>query len=94
MRRLALRKLQRALAVYTLYAERIEDILALLRYVYANTSESIQGVEDIRTMLAHYIACEMEILIKHGEIKELMMDHGEMLGDFLTMFVQRISCEQ
>lgn len=58
----------------------------LLKYVYANTAETIDGAEDIRTMLAHYVGSEMDTLIKYGEIKDLMLDNGEILGDFLKMF--------
>ena len=88
---LALRKLQQVLAIFTLYQERVGDVLSLLQYVYANTTESKTGVEDVRTMLAHYIGCEMETLMKDGQIKDLLSEHDEMLNDFLTMFAQRIS---
>ena len=91
LKQLALKKLQETLAIYTLYPERVEDVLTLLKYVYANTSESDPEQEDIRTMLAHYIGCEMEILVKDGEIKDLFSENEEMLNDFLHMFAQRIS---
>lgn len=88
---LALRKLQQTLAIYTLYPERVGDIIILLKYVYANTIESTPNVEDIRTMLAHYIGCEMDVLVKDGEIKELLANNKDMLSDFLNMFSVRIS---
>lgn len=88
---LALKKLKETLAIYTLYQERVGDILGLLKYVYANTGETKSDSDDIRAMLAHYVGCEMEILLKEGEIKELLSDNEEMLGDFLNMFVSRLS---
>lgn len=91
LKKLARQKLQHTLAIYTLYPERVRDITTLLKYVYANTAETIDGVEDIRTMLAHYVGTEMDTLIKYGEIKDLMLDNGEMLGDFLKMFALNIS---
>lgn len=91
LKKLSLQKLQHTLAIYTLWPERVEDILTLLKYVYANTAESIDGIEDIRTMLAHYIGGEMDVLIRDGEIRDLMLDDAEMLGDFLKMFALRIS---
>ena len=91
LKRLALKKLQQALAIYTLYPSRVEDVLALLRYVYTETAASKRKEEDIRTMLMHYIGTEMEILETHGDIKELLAEDQEMLSDFLAMFAQRIS---
>lgn len=88
---LALQKLQQTLAIFTLYQERVGDIITLLKYVYDNTAESEPNNEDIRTMLAHYIGCEMEILVKEGGIKELLATNAEMLGDFLNMFALRIT---
>ena len=84
-------KLKHTLAIYTLYPERVGDITTLLKYVYANTAETISGTEDIRTMLAHYVGTEMDTLIKYGEIKDLMLGNGDLLGDFLKMFALNIS---
>ena len=91
LKKLALDKLQHTLSIFTLYPERVGDVMALLKYVYANTAETLDGTDDIRTMLAHYIGTEMEVLIKDGEIKDLMLEDGEMLGDFLKMFALRVS---
>ena len=91
LKKLALDKLQHTLSIFTLYPERVGDITALLRYVYANTTETVDGTNDVRTMLAHYIGTEMETLIKDGEIKDLMLEDGEMLSDFLRMFALRVN---
>ena len=91
LKKLCHQKLQHTLAIYTLYPERVGDITTLLKYVYANTAETMNGTEDIRTMLAHYVGTEMETLIKYGEIKDLMLENGELLGDFLRMFASKIS---
>ena len=93
LRTLALLKLHHTLSIFTLFPERVGDIMTLLKYVYMNTAEAVDGNEDIRTMLAHYIGCEMETLTKDGEIKDLMLDNGDMLGDFLKMFALRVSCQ-
>ena len=91
LKKLCYQKLQRTLAIYTLYPERIGDITTLLKYVYANTAETADEKEDIRTMLAHYVGTEMDTLNKYGEIKDLMVENGEILGDFLKMFALNIS---
>ena len=93
LKTLALLKLHRTLSIFTLFRERVGDIITLLKYVYANTAEAVDGNEDTRTMLAHYVGCEIETLIKDGEIKDLMLDNGDMLGDFLKMFALSVSCQ-
>ena len=91
LKALALEELQLTLARYTLYPERTGDIIALLHYIYANTSESVDGVEDLRTLLTAYMGYEMDVLIKDRAFKELMFeDGGALLGDFMGMVEKRI----
>ncbi|CAD6586920.1 MAG: hypothetical protein ASARMPREDX12_002547 [Alectoria sarmentosa] len=49
------------------------------------------GIEDIRTMLAHYVGTEMDTLVKYEEIKDLMLDNGEVFEEFLKNFASNIS---
>ena len=97
LRKLALQKLQHQLAIHTLYIERVGEIMALLRYVYANTGESKSGggsgngEDDVRSVLAHYVGVEMGNLIKEGEIRDFMLEEPEFLGEFLRMFALRIN---
>ncbi|KAI4260287.1 MAG: hypothetical protein L6R42_004144 [Xanthoria sp. 1 TBL-2021] len=88
---LALENLQASLAIFTLYEERTGDIIALLQYVYANTSEPIDGVEDLRTLLTHYMGYEMDTLMKDEEFRDVMpADGGALLDDFMRMVMKRI----
>ncbi|KAL8844421.1 MAG: hypothetical protein Q9176_001331 [Flavoplaca citrina] len=89
---LALENLQTTLAIFTLHEQRTGDIITLLRYVYANTSETSDGVEDLRTLLRDYVGYEMDTLMKDDGFRDLMIaDGGALLGDFLTMVMKRIS---
>ncbi|KAL8924723.1 MAG: hypothetical protein Q9172_002541 [Xanthocarpia lactea] len=92
LRKLALENLQNILAIFTLYEERTGDIITLLRYSYANTSESIWAIEDLRTLLTHYVGYEMDTLMKDEDFRDLMIsDGGALLGDFMKMVMERIS---
>lgn len=92
LKMLALDELHAVLAIFTLYLERTEDIVDLLRYVYANTGEPREGVEDMRTLMTHYVGYEMETLIKDTNFRDLMIeDQGDLLGDFMDMVGKRIS---
>lgn len=88
---LALEALQNTLAIFTLYSERTGDIIELLRYIYGNTGESVFDVEDLRTLITHYIGFEMDTLMGDESFKELMVDDGgPLLGDFMRMVLKRI----
>jgi hypothetical protein len=92
LKTLALEELHRTLAVYNLHRRRTGDIIALLRYVYANTIVSARGGEDLRTLLKDYVGCEMNTLIKDEEFSELMLDDGgALLRDFMKLVVKRLT---
>ena len=91
LKALALDELHGTLQNFDLHAERTGDIIALLRYVYANTGESADEVEDMRTVLKHYVGFEMDILMKNNDFGDLMIeDGGALLRDFMKMVEQRI----
>ena len=100
LRVLALEKLHVTLANYTLYLVRTGDIIALLRYVYANTGKPREGVEDMRTLMTQYVCYEMDVLMEDPEFRNLMIEdrgdltieeRGDLLGDFMKMIAKRIS---
>lgn len=91
LKNLALEELQLSLASYNLNAERTGDIISLLRYIYANTGESVAGVEDLRTLLTAYMGYEMDTLMEDKAFEELMSeDGGALLGDFVKAVKKRI----
>ncbi|KAL8846042.1 MAG: hypothetical protein Q9221_008837 [Calogaya cf. arnoldii] len=92
LKMLALENLQNILAIFTLYGQRTGDIVALLRYVYANTGEPVDSVEDLRTLMTHYMGYEMDTLMKDEEFRMLMVDDGgALLGDFMKMVMKRVN---
>ena len=92
LKMLALDELHATLAIYTLYTKRTSDIINLLHYVYSNTSEPSEGVEDLRTLMTQYMGCEMDILTQDEDFRDLMIeDGGALLSDFMTMVGRRIS---
>ena len=91
LKALALEELQAMLAIFNLHSERTGDIIALLRYVYGNTGKSTEGVEDMRTLMTHYVGYEMDTLMKDDDFRDLMIeDGGALLGDFMKMVGKRI----
>lgn len=90
LKMLALKKLHEALVVYRLFPERIGDITALLKYVYANTGLLEGSIENMKEMLTHYMACEMETILPTKEFKDLLKEDGTLLDDFLQVVGKRI----
>jgi hypothetical protein len=91
LKTLALEELHSTLAIYTLYRCRTGDIIALLRYVYANTRMPDEGGEELRTLVRDYMGYEMSVLMQDEEFKDLMIeDGGAMLADFMEMVAKRI----
>lgn len=91
LKQLALGKLRHTLASFTLYRQRVDDILTLLRYVYAETARNGFGKEDMRSMLMFYVSTEMDFFEEQGGFKEMLTDDPEMLSDFLAVFATRIN---
>ena len=88
---LALENLHASLAIYTLYEECTGDIVDLLRYVYANTSETVDDVEELRTLLTLYMGYEMDTLMQDEDFRDLMVTNGgPLLADFMRMVMKRI----
>lgn len=94
LKMLSLDELHATLEIYTLYTKRTSDIINLLRYVYSNTNEPSEDVDNLRTMMTQYMGCEMDTLTYDEDFRDLMIeDGGAMLSDFMTMVGKRISDE-
>lgn len=91
LKTLALEELHNTLAIYTLYRERTGDILALLRYAYANTGESARG-DNLRILLRDFVGRGMGVLLKDERFIDLMIeDGGPLLRDFTKMVDKRVN---
>ena len=87
---LALHKLQRTLAQFTLYDERLEDIVKLLRYSYSNTSDRSESVDDLRLLVVHYSACVVEDLLQSEEFRLLLEKVGSLSRDLVVQMLARL----
>ena len=90
LKTLALEELRASLAVFHLYDERVGDIVALLRYVYAEAPPSSNPNVGWR-LLQHYIATELETLIRDkGFLQLIIEDGGPLLQDVMTVVSRRL----
>ena len=89
---LALEELEATLAVFKLHRKRVRDIVALLQYIYAETTVSTSEEVSLRDVMQHYMATEMETLIKNKYFRNLIIeDGGSLLGDVMTVVGRRLA---
>lgn len=91
LRMLAPEELHHILTLHAIYRCRTGDIIALLRYVYANTRAPAGGDEELRMLVRDYMGYEMSGQMQDEDFKDLMIeDRGALLGDFMEMVALRI----
>jgi hypothetical protein len=86
LKALTLSKLHKTLLSFTLYAERIGDIIELAKFAYSTPDlpdRSDDGnLDDLRKLVVDYIVCEIDTIGKHDEFLKYMEEGGEFVGDF------------
>ncbi|TVY51417.1 hypothetical protein LCER1_G007636 [Lachnellula cervina] len=92
LKTLALFKLHRTLTTFTLYSARRPDIVELLRYTFSNdhTPDLVDGVDDLRSLVMLYTACEVESLIHCPEFLSLIGEGGQLAQNLVQILMKRI----
>lgn len=82
LKTLAVTKLEDCLAGHTLFPDRIKAIVALLKYIYANTKRWKDGWESMRRMLNTYMIQEIDYLMSDDEFRNLLKKQGCLIANF------------
>ena len=92
LKRLAIEELQAVLAVFHLYEQRCSDIVALLRYIYTDYPPPPPEEGGKWRLMHHYIAAEMETLVKNEEFQSLIIENGgPLLRDVMMVVARRLA---
>lgn len=93
LKTLTLFKLHRTLTTFTLYEARRPDIVELLRHAFSNahTPDLVDDVDDLRSLVMLYTACEVESLMRCPEFLLLIGEGGQLAQDLVQVLMQRIS---
>lgn len=68
-----------------------KDILSVVRHVYDITpSSSSNGADTMRTMLVHYIACEIDSFSKDANFLAMFDEIGDFKSDMWYIFQERL----
>ena len=90
LRKLSVYRLHQTLCVFTVYKERVGDIVALMRYSYANTVHRSQPDDPLRSLLIHYATCVVENLVPSSDFKALLEEPGELASDLVVKMIKRL----
>lgn len=90
LKKLSLSKLHKTLSAFTLWMERVGDIVALMRYSYANTVYRSPSNDPLRLLVIHYATCVVEQLVKSSEFKALLEEPGELASDLVVKMIHRL----
>ena len=92
LKQLSLHKLHQTLSVFTLYKERVGDIVTLMRYSYDNTPHPPSTEDPLRSLLIHYATCVVETLVQSSEFKALLLleEARELASDLIVKMINRL----
>ncbi|KAL7932783.1 hypothetical protein V8C35DRAFT_322959 [Trichoderma chlorosporum] len=80
----SLTQLHSLLEGFTLHENRIDDIVALIRYCYENLAP-----ESLRSLVTLYAACKMDKLWKNKQFQALVAAHSELSMALLGLMVNK-----
>ncbi|KFY17974.1 hypothetical protein V492_00224 [Pseudogymnoascus sp. VKM F-4246] len=90
LKTLTLHKLHQTLLTFTLYSARRGDVVELVRYTYAHTPDLAHEMDDLRSLVMHYITCEVTSLVHSLEFASLVEQGGPFARDLVYMVMKRI----
>jgi len=93
LRALTLNKLHNTLVTFTLYPARIGDIVKLISYTYSSehTPDHEDRVDDLRALVVHYVACEVDTIGESELFLSLLEEGGPFVRDFWRKVKDRIT---
>lgn len=83
--KLSLHKLHRTLVSFSLHEERLDDIVELLRYCYADAVP-----DQLRELVVPYAACNVEKLWNSEEFRKLLETYGELSMTLIGSLLRRL----
>lgn len=90
LRALSLYKLQRTLAEFTLYDDRVGDIVGLMRYSYLTTFDRLEAVDDLKLLVIQYAAYVIEGLAPNIKFQSLLKEPGLLARDLINQILERL----
>jgi hypothetical protein len=86
LKSLTLHKLHKTLVDFTLYAERVSDILELVQYTYSNSITHDYGGDQLRSLITEYVVLKIEIIDKSEQFAAVLEEGGPFVRDFWRLY--------
>ena len=90
LKSLICRKLHQTLKHYTLYPQRVGDIITLIEHSYQNTSELEYEKEPLRSLIAHYTASNFKLLVQSQAFQDVLAKGGSFVKDVSQRVADRL----
>lgn len=89
LRELSLFKLHKTLLTFSLYPERVSDIVELIRYTCANTADGPHEKDELKRMMICYAACVIEDLAVDEGFQNLLEEPGTISREIILQMLRR-----
>jgi hypothetical protein len=91
LKTLALSKLYMTLEFFSVYNERIRDVLSLARFAYdeENTPDVIDDPDDLRAVVAHFMANNFKKLAESDRLFATFQGSGAMMRDVMGLVMSK-----
>jgi hypothetical protein len=90
LQELALQKLLLTLSTFTLFNERVSDIVELVQYTYAHTMEHEEGIDKLRSLVMDYVVCQLEAIAKDKNFITMLQEPGAFAKDLVLKSLRRL----
>jgi hypothetical protein len=82
LQQLVLQKLHQTLVRFEMYPERVEDVVELVRYAYSDDHTFSDGNDELRALVAVYMASRIDKLNQSESFPTLLEEGGVFVRDF------------
>lgn len=82
LKQLVLQKLHQTLVRFELYPERVKDVVELVHYAYSDENTFSGGTDELRALVAAYMALRIGKLNQSNSFLTLLEDGGAFVRDF------------
>jgi hypothetical protein len=86
LKSLTLHKLHKTLVDFPLSETRVNDILELAHYTYSGSSTHDYGGDQLRSLVAEYVVCEIAIIGKTERFLTMLEEGGPFVRDFWRLY--------
>jgi len=90
LQQLTLQKLRLTLSRFSLFKDRVPDIVELVKYVYKYTMDHDQGIDRMRSLVMDYVVCHLEVIAEDANLKQMLQEPGALAKDLLLKSMQRL----